>query len=310
VYTVQDGLGSVRAEIAANTDITAMGAYEPYGVPMNVEGIYSQPFRFTGEMLDSNALQYHRARYYDAGAAQWASLDPWEGLAGRPMSLNGYSWVEGNTVMNTDPTGRQVPCPARGIEPGSGNFDAGRWGQCEILFDILKSGGTPTWTQVYSCYPCVLDMSLYPTIQAYSEALEQALIDEYATRQAIERAINSFNGYVTPTIPENIFYGDTGYLEGISVGGIISIIGPIGIGGQTGREIVYNFSTFQRSTFSYNGSGGGVPAGGVNAYFGGVEGFVEEFPSKFEGGAFFGQYSGDFTVRPTGIGIPMVTTQP
>jgi len=63
VYTVQDGLGSVRAEIAANADITARGAYEPYGVPMNVEGIYSQPFRFTGEMLDTNALQYHRARY-------------------------------------------------------------------------------------------------------------------------------------------------------------------------------------------------------------------------------------------------------
>jgi RHS repeat-associated protein len=67
--------GSVRAEIAADTDITAMGAYQPYGVPTDVEGAYSQSFRFTGEMLDSNALQYHRVRYYGAGAAQWASLD-------------------------------------------------------------------------------------------------------------------------------------------------------------------------------------------------------------------------------------------
>lgn len=41
-----------EAEIAADTDITAMGAYEPYGVPTDVEGVYSQPFRFTGEMLD------------------------------------------------------------------------------------------------------------------------------------------------------------------------------------------------------------------------------------------------------------------
>lgn len=38
------------------------------------------------------------------------SLDPFEGLIQRPMSLNGYSWVEGNPISNTDATGMSCQC--------------------------------------------------------------------------------------------------------------------------------------------------------------------------------------------------------
>ncbi len=59
----------------------------------------------TGEWTDPNDLLYLRARYYAPGTGVFTALDPFEGSASRPMSLNGYSWVEGNTPNRTDPTG-------------------------------------------------------------------------------------------------------------------------------------------------------------------------------------------------------------
>ncbi|MBE2267007.1 MAG: hypothetical protein IAE80_02160 [Anaerolinea sp.] len=50
-------------------------------------------------------MQYHRARYYNPALGVFPSLDPFEGIIARPMSLNGYSWVEGNTPNATDPNG-------------------------------------------------------------------------------------------------------------------------------------------------------------------------------------------------------------
>jgi RHS repeat-associated protein len=54
-------------------------------------------YDFTGEPLDSNGLLYLRARYYNPAAGVFTAPDPFEGcVTGRAMSLNGYSWVEGN----------------------------------------------------------------------------------------------------------------------------------------------------------------------------------------------------------------------
>lgn len=44
----------------------------------------------------------------------WLSEDPFEGIHDRPMSLNGYGWVEGNVPNGTDASGRcveSIPCP-------------------------------------------------------------------------------------------------------------------------------------------------------------------------------------------------------
>ena len=48
---------------------------------------------------------YLRARYYDPAIGVFTALDPFEGTMQRPMSMNGYSWVEGNTPNMVDPTG-------------------------------------------------------------------------------------------------------------------------------------------------------------------------------------------------------------
>ncbi len=101
-YALEDALGSVRGTIGSTHQFQSTHNYDPYGHPTTAA---MTGFAFTGEPRDANGLQYHRARYYNPALAIFPSLDPFEGTIGRPMSLNGYSYVEGNTPNRTDPTG-------------------------------------------------------------------------------------------------------------------------------------------------------------------------------------------------------------
>ena len=68
-------------------------------------------YGFTGEPTDGNELLYLRARYYAPNLGVFTGLDPWEGTFDRAMSLNGYSWVEGNVPNRTDPSGMIYETP-------------------------------------------------------------------------------------------------------------------------------------------------------------------------------------------------------
>ncbi len=103
-YTLPDALGSVRGQIDMTLGVSQIVDYDPYGNPNTpIEG-----FAFTGELRDANGLQYHRARYYHPSLGVFNSRDPFEGITQRPMSLNGYSWVEGNPIMHTDSSGEFI----------------------------------------------------------------------------------------------------------------------------------------------------------------------------------------------------------
>jgi len=54
-----------------------------------MSAIESSGYIFTGEMTDANGLVHLRARYYDPNVGVFASLDPFEGVDSRPMSVNG-----------------------------------------------------------------------------------------------------------------------------------------------------------------------------------------------------------------------------
>ncbi len=107
-YTTQDGLGSVRSLINSTLNVSSVQNYAPYGEPFGTVGNFTSPFAFTGEQTDANGQVYLRARYYNPLLGVFPSLDPFEGTMARPMSLNGYSYVEGNPIMNTDPSGKAV----------------------------------------------------------------------------------------------------------------------------------------------------------------------------------------------------------
>ncbi len=104
-YTTQDGLGSVRSLIDATLGVDSVQSYNPYGEPFGTVGNFDTPFAFTGEQTDPNGQLYLRARYYDPSIGVFNSLDPFEGTMARPMSLNGYAYVEGNPINLTDETG-------------------------------------------------------------------------------------------------------------------------------------------------------------------------------------------------------------
>ena len=104
-WMLQDGLGSVRLAADSNNNVLWNGSYEPYGVAFGTSGTNPTVYSFTGEMRDPIGLQYHRARYLNPALGVFTSLDPFEGVPDRAMSLNGYAYVTGNPVNLVDPSG-------------------------------------------------------------------------------------------------------------------------------------------------------------------------------------------------------------
>ncbi|MHB8627019.1 MAG: DUF7948 domain-containing protein [Aggregatilineales bacterium] len=104
-YPIQDGLGSVRSTVgSANTPLESR-VYDPYGPQTQQSGTSQTVFGFTGEETDSIGLVNLRARYYNPAIGQFFNLDPLEGSAGQPLSLNRYAYVQGNPVNLVDPSG-------------------------------------------------------------------------------------------------------------------------------------------------------------------------------------------------------------
>lgn len=85
--------------------------YDPYGLLIEQGGLLGSAFGFTGEQTDANNLIYLRARYYNPALGMFQSKDPEMGYMGLAMSMNGYSYVHGNPVNLTDPSGRLVFLP-------------------------------------------------------------------------------------------------------------------------------------------------------------------------------------------------------
>ncbi len=123
-YLLEDGLGSIRQEVNAAGVVTAATNYEPYGVPTGASGTFTTDFRFAGEQVGNNGLSFNRARYYNPVTGTWTALDPWEGVMDRPLSLNGYAYVEGQVVNATDASGmctEKAVCIALSIGNSIGN---------------------------------------------------------------------------------------------------------------------------------------------------------------------------------------------
>ncbi|MCC6614048.1 MAG: hypothetical protein IT320_11270 [Anaerolineae bacterium] len=117
-WMVQDGLGSVRG-VADNTGVVQWSvSFADYGTPYDEVGTSQTMYGFTGEPTNETGLVHLRARDYNPALGIFTALDPFEGMAQRPMSLNGYSWVEGNVPNLIDPSGMQVDPYT--VEPGGG----------------------------------------------------------------------------------------------------------------------------------------------------------------------------------------------
>jgi RHS repeat-associated protein len=101
-----DRLGSVVARTAPGTsDLAAEYSYGTYGAARSSLAGDTNPIRYTGRESGPGmprGLQFQRARWYEPGTGRFLSEDPAGFGASGP---NLYSYVDGDPVDATDPTG-------------------------------------------------------------------------------------------------------------------------------------------------------------------------------------------------------------
>jgi RHS repeat-associated protein len=96
-----DALGSILGLTDANGNVTTQYTYEAYGKTTASGAANDNAFQYTGRENDGTGLYFYRARYYDPETSRFISEDP-IGLAG---GINGYAYVDGDPISNTDPEG-------------------------------------------------------------------------------------------------------------------------------------------------------------------------------------------------------------
>lgn len=112
-YYLRDALGSVVAVTNDQGTVVRRHVYaDPYGEDVSndeiVTGAPSNPWRFGGEYFDSETSLYKIGeRYLDPTLARWTQKDPMM-QAFSPREVNGYSYVGGDPINLTDPTGTHI----------------------------------------------------------------------------------------------------------------------------------------------------------------------------------------------------------
>lgn len=94
-----DGLGSVRALTDGSGNVTQTFATDEFGNAALTQGGNTEPFRYTGQQLDSETGLYDlRARYYWPSIGRFVTRDSVTGMAVSPLSLNRFSYVLNNPL--------------------------------------------------------------------------------------------------------------------------------------------------------------------------------------------------------------------
>lgn len=125
-YHLGDALGSVRQLTDATGTVTLSRRYEPYGELLTSAGSATSSYSFKGEGADSyTQFIYLRFRYYAPQFGRFISKDAWPGDYTRPLSLNGWNYVEANPIIFIDPSGH--------IKEGGEAVDA-----TNIIEDLFK----------------------------------------------------------------------------------------------------------------------------------------------------------------------------
>jgi RHS repeat-associated protein len=102
-WYLPDRLGSVRDIASTAGAVLWHGAYDGFGGLVTQTGAGGDRFRFTAREFEvSTGLQYNRARFYDAAAGKWMSVDP-IGFEGGDANLYRYVFNQSTTFI--DPTG-------------------------------------------------------------------------------------------------------------------------------------------------------------------------------------------------------------
>lgn len=131
-------------------------------------------YGFTGEWTDSYIkLIYLRSRYYAPETGRFITKDVWPGDYTRPLSLNGWNYVEGNPVNRTDPTGYKA-CQEQGggryciLNKGgfidTAHYRGGKRMASDLLNQLKSDGGG--WG--VNGHPVVAQQHIFPGLPDYT----------------------------------------------------------------------------------------------------------------------------------------------
>ncbi|MCR4427693.1 MAG: hypothetical protein NUW23_16225, partial [Firmicutes bacterium] len=104
-YIHTDHLGSTGLTTDADGGVVAEQRYLPYGEVRWSEGTLPTDFTFTGQRSEDFGLLDYHARFYDPVLGRFISADTIVPEPGNPQALNRYSYVLGNPLRYTDPSG-------------------------------------------------------------------------------------------------------------------------------------------------------------------------------------------------------------
>jgi RHS repeat-associated protein len=104
-----DGRGSVRYLTDASGAMANTYTYDAFGNLIHSTGNIPNVYTYAGEPYDSTSgLTYLRARYLSPAMGRFWTMDPCEGCASVPLSLNRYLYAHADPVNNLDPSGMFV----------------------------------------------------------------------------------------------------------------------------------------------------------------------------------------------------------
>ncbi|SEF64173.1 RHS repeat-associated core domain-containing protein [Eubacterium ruminantium] len=105
-YYILDGHNDVRMILDDYASSKSTYRYSAYGEILDITGVMSDGYYYTGEYYDSETgLYYLRARYMNPTTATFTSMDSYTGNIYDPASLHRYLYCNANPVKYTDPSG-------------------------------------------------------------------------------------------------------------------------------------------------------------------------------------------------------------
>jgi RHS repeat-associated protein len=101
-YFVSDDQGSTRALIGSSGSVVSTFSFDPDGNVVGTSGTVTTPLLYDGQYNDPvSGFYYLRARWYDAGTGEFATVDPDVAETDAP-----YAYAGDDPVNEGDPTGR------------------------------------------------------------------------------------------------------------------------------------------------------------------------------------------------------------
>jgi RHS repeat-associated protein len=145
-FYLRDGLGSITSLSNNSESVVNTYEYDAFGNVVNKTGSVTNPYGYTGRILDSESgLMYYRARYYDQKIGRFITADP-IGLMG---GINFYVYVGNNPINLVDPTGL-INCLLVDLSIG-GAYYAGAAVGCTLYLCKTCEG----WKSIKVCYLCL-----------------------------------------------------------------------------------------------------------------------------------------------------------